>query len=78
MAGSGFVAMLVDLTRVVNNAGNGINALLGATIRVARSSLTGNNNALATSSGGQVLTSGSNVVEVNGTNGPFTGSFATK
>jgi Right handed beta helix region len=70
----GFLAVLVDLARVVNNARTGIIATGGATARVTRSSLTGNNSAVA----GQVLSSGSNVVEANGIDGPFSGSFATK
>jgi hypothetical protein len=71
--------MLVDLARVVNNAGNGIRSIgAKSTIRAARSSLTGNGTALAAISGGRLLTSGSNVVEANGVEGAFTGSFATK
>jgi hypothetical protein len=78
ISGAAEVNMLVDLSRVVYNGGNGIRSI-GATsaVRVLRSGLTGNHTALATA-GGQLLTSGSNVVEANAVNGAFTGSFATR
>jgi hypothetical protein len=73
-SGSGITA---DFVAIADNGANGIRSIgANAIVRVGRSTITGNITGVTSVSGGQLLTSGSNLVQGNGTNGTFTGSFA--
>jgi hypothetical protein len=71
------VAVMADLVRTTQNGGNGIRSIGGnSTVRVGRSTITGNGMGVVGVGGGQILSSGSNFLQANGANGAFTGSFS--
>jgi hypothetical protein len=75
----GPIGITADLTRVMDNGGFGLRSYGPAsTMRVSRSMITGNATGVAAQNGGQFITSGSNVVIGNGTDGSFTGAFSTQ
>jgi hypothetical protein len=79
VANPGPIGVTVDLTRAVDNGGFGIRSFGAAsTIRVARSTITGNATGVAAQNGGQLVTSGSNLLVGNGSDGSFTGSFGAQ
>ena len=73
-AGHAPIGVLVTGTKSANNA-FGIRAIgPNVTVRVGDSTITGNGTGLAFTSGGALLSYGTNKVQANGTNGAFSGS----
>jgi hypothetical protein len=74
-ADTGTTKVMVNGTRIVNNANQGIRAIgVNGIARVGSSVISGNLTGLNTGSGGNIRTYGNNQLNGNGTDGAFTGA----
>lgn len=73
------IGLLMDRSQSHDNIFYGARVVgAAATLRLVGSSVVGNGIGVASQSGGNLLSGGGNVVEANGTDGTFTGSFSIK
>lgn len=76
-AGKAPVSISITRSQISGNYSTGLLATgLGAAIEVNDTTITSNNNGVATSGGGQVRTFGNNQLRFNSVNGTFTGTVA--
>jgi hypothetical protein len=71
--------VFLDRVTIAGNAGNGVRSQgSGTTVRISRSSVTGNGRGLNAVSGGRIISFGNNAVHGNGNNGAPTATVSLK